>query len=43
MGGGTRKRGSKSYAIERYPELKKELEKENPKLSKWSKGNEKND
>ena len=32
MGSEFRKKGQKSYALERYPELKKKLEKENPKL-----------
>ena len=37
MGSGFRKKGQKSYALERYPELKRKLEKENPKLKEVQK------
>ena len=37
MGSGFRKKGQRSYALQRYPELKKNLEKENPKLKEWAK------
>ena len=36
MSSGFRKKGQKSYALERYPELRKKLEKENPKLKEWA-------